>query len=49
MPTMKPLALHEQAANGGFTHFARITADDLTQTTANTAQTFTLMNLVRVM
>jgi hypothetical protein len=44
--TVKPLALHEQAAHAGFTHFARITADDLTQTTANTAQTFTLFNVV---
>jgi hypothetical protein len=44
--TVKPLALHEQAANGGFTHFIRITADDLTNATLAAAQTFTAMNLV---
>ena len=44
--TVKPLALQEQAGNGGFTHFARITADDLTNATLAAAQTFTLLNLV---
>lgn len=41
----KPLALHEQAANNGFTHMAVITADDLTQAAANTAQTIKICDL----
>lgn len=42
----KPLALHEQAAHRGMTHMSIITADDLTQATANTAQTLKLCDLV---
>lgn len=41
----RPLALHEQAAHRGATHMSIITADDLTQPTANTAQTIKLCDL----
>lgn len=37
-----PLALQEEAAHGGFTHMAIITADDLNETTANTTQAISL-------
>lgn len=42
---LRPLASNEIAANGGFTHVSTITANDLTTTTADTAQTFTLATL----
>lgn len=42
----RPLALHELAAHRGMTHMTIITADDLTQATANTAQTIKLCDLV---
>jgi hypothetical protein len=41
----KPLTTNEIADNGGYTHIATITADDLTTTTANTAQTILIANL----
>lgn len=41
----KPLATNEIADNGGYTHIASITADDLTTTTNNTSQTITLATL----
>jgi hypothetical protein len=37
-----PLMLEEIASNGGFTHIAIVTADDLTEATANTAQDVSL-------
>jgi hypothetical protein len=37
---VQPLLTNEIADNGGYTHRAMITADDLTVTTTNTAQTF---------
>lgn len=37
-----PLLLEEIASNGGFTHMVVFTADDLTETATNTAQTITL-------
>jgi hypothetical protein len=37
---VQPLLTNEIADNGGYTHRALITADDLTVTTTNTAQTF---------
>lgn len=40
-----PLSSNEIAANGGFTHKASITADDLTSAVAVTAQTLTLAAL----
>lgn len=42
---LRPLATNEQAGNAGFTHVATLTANDLTTTTNNTAQTFTLATL----
>jgi hypothetical protein len=43
MRRLTPLLIEEQQANnGGFTHVAVIEADDLTTTTANTAQDITL-------
>ena len=42
----KPLALHELAAHRGMTHMSIVTADDLTQTTVNTAQSIKLCDLV---
>lgn len=41
----KPLTTNEISDNGGYTHIASITADDLTTTTANTAQTITIATL----
>jgi hypothetical protein len=41
----KPLATNEIADNGGYTHIATITADDLTVTTNNTSQTITIATL----
>lgn len=40
--SLRPLVVQEVAAMQGFTHIATITAGDLTQATANTAQTFDL-------
>ncbi len=40
------LTTNEQAANNGATHMASIDADDLTETTANTAQTIELLPLL---
>lgn len=46
MPTYcRPLTTNEQADNGGYNHIAVVTADALTQTTANTAQTITLCGI----
>jgi hypothetical protein len=42
---VKPLTTNERAETPGFTHVAIITADDLKQATANTAQTITLFAL----
>jgi len=44
MPVVKKLTLQEQAGSG-FTHSIKITSDDLTETTANTAQTFEVLNV----
>lgn len=44
--TFKSLTTNERAETPGFTHVAIVTADDLTQTTANTVQTITLCNLI---
>lgn len=41
----KPLATNEIADNGGYTHIATITADDLTVTTNNTSQTILIATL----
>jgi hypothetical protein len=41
----KPLATNEIADNGGYTHIASITADDLTTTTNNTSQTILIATL----
>ena len=41
----RPLATNEIADNGGYTHIASITADDLTTTTASTAQTILIATL----
>jgi hypothetical protein len=41
----RPLSTNEIADNGGYTHIASITADDLTTTTANTAQTIQIATL----
>jgi hypothetical protein len=43
---VRPLGTQEQAGQCGFTHIAVITADDLTQATAATAQTITLVTLL---
>lgn len=42
---LRPLTTNEQAGNAGFTHVATISANNLTTTTNNTAQTFTLAAL----
>lgn len=42
---LRPLATNEQAGAAGFTHIGTLTANDLTTTTTNTAQTFTLMTV----
>lgn len=42
---VRPLSTNERAETPGFTHVAQITADDLTQGTANTAQTITVCAL----
>lgn len=42
--TVRPLTTNERAETPGFTHVAVVTADDLTTTTANTAQTLTIAN-----
>jgi hypothetical protein len=42
MKKFTPLLLEEIASNGGFTHMVVFTADDLTEATANTAQTIAL-------
>lgn len=42
----RPLTTNEQAGNVGMTHQAVVTADDLTETTTNTAQTIKLCDLV---
>src|SRR5581483_7801940 len=44
---VRPLTTNERAEFHGFTHLAIVTADDLTQATANTAQTFTLMPVLK--
>lgn len=44
-PKLQPLALQEISSYSGMTHFAAITADALTQTTAATAQTITLATI----
>ena len=41
----RPLTTNEQAGNAGMTHVATISANDLTETATNTAQTFTLCAL----
>jgi hypothetical protein len=41
----KPLATNEIADNGGYTHVASITADDLTTTTNSTSQTILIATL----
>lgn len=41
-PKLQPLALQEISSNAGMTHFAVITADALTTSTANTAQTINM-------
>lgn len=40
--SLRPLAIEEMSSNAGFTHDARVTADDLTTAVANTAQTLKL-------
>jgi hypothetical protein len=42
---VRTLSTNERAEAPGYTHVAIITADDLTQATANTAQTITLLAL----
>lgn len=42
---LRALTTNEQAANAGFTHIATISANDLSTTATNTAQTFTLATL----
>ena len=42
---VRVLSTNERAENLGFTHVAIITADDLTQATANTLQTITIIAL----
>lgn len=42
---LRPLTTNEQAGAAGFTHIATLTANDLTTTGTNTAQTFTLASL----
>jgi len=42
---LRPLTTNERAETPGFTHVARITADDLTQATAAAAQTIDLCTL----
>lgn len=42
---LRPLATNEQAGAAGFTHVATLTANDLTTTGTNTAQTFTLATI----
>jgi len=44
---VRPLTTNERAENPGFTHHVRITADDLTQATANTAQTFNAFPILK--
>lgn len=41
----RPLSTNERAETPGFTHIGIITADDLTQATANTLQTLTLATI----
>ncbi len=43
--TLQPLATNEVASNGGFTHLAVITANDLTDSTNDETQTITICNL----
>lgn len=45
MAKAKPLGTEERLAHGGATHVAVITHEDLTETTANTAQTIELMDV----
>lgn len=42
---VKPLSINEIASNGGYTHLIVVTANDLTETTTNTAQAITLMTI----
>lgn len=42
---VRPLSTNERAETPGFTHVARITADDLTQASNNTAQTLKICDL----
>jgi hypothetical protein len=44
---MRPLTTNERAETSGFTHVARITADDLTNPTAAAAQTIDLAPLAK--
>jgi len=44
---MRPLTTNERAETPGFTHVARITADDLTQATAAAAQTIDLAPIAK--
>lgn len=44
---LRPLSTNERAESPGFTHVARITADDLTQATAAAAQTIDLATLAK--
>ena len=44
-PIVLPLTTNEQAANAAMTHQAIVTADMLTETTTNTAQTLKLIDL----
>src|SRR5262245_44745563 len=44
---VRPLTTNERAETPGFTHVARITADDLTQATAAAAQTIDLATLAK--
>jgi hypothetical protein len=44
---LRPLTTNERAETPGFTHVARITADDLTQATVATAQTIDLATLAK--
>ena len=45
MEKLKPLGTEERLAHGGATHVVKITHEDLTEATANTAQTIVLMNV----
>lgn len=44
---LRPLTTNERAETPGFTHVAIISANDLTQTTANTAQAFTVVPIAK--